>query len=41
MNFVVSYSGGKDRVLSLYKMLEAGHMPVGLLIMVNKDMQRS
>lgn len=41
MKFVVSYSGGKDSVLALHKMLESGHTPVGLLIMVNKDMQRS
>ncbi len=32
MKFVLSYSGGKDSVLALHKMLEAGHEPVGLLI---------
>lgn len=41
MKFVVSYSGGKDSVLALHKMLESGHIPVGLLVMVNRDLQRS
>ena len=41
MKFVLSYSGGKDSVLALHKMLEAGHEPVGLLVMVNRDLQRS
>ncbi len=41
MKFIVSYSCGKDSALSLHKMLEAGHTPVGLLVMVNRDMQRS
>ena len=41
MNFVVSYSGGKDSVLALHKMLESGHTPVGLLVMVNRELQRS
>ena len=41
MKFVVSYSGGKDSVLSLHKMLEQGHTPVGLLVMVNREQQRS
>lgn len=41
MKFVISYSGGKDSILALHKMLEAGHEAVGLLVMVNKDLQRS
>ena len=41
MKFIVSYSCGKDSVLSLHKMLEAGHTPVGLLVMVNQNMRRS
>ena len=41
MNFVISYSGGKDSVLSLHKMLEGGHTPMGLLVMVNQEQQRS
>lgn len=41
MKFVISYSGGKDSVLSLHKMLEEGHTPIGLLVMVNQEQQRS
>ena len=41
MKFVISYSGGKDSVLSLHKMLEAGNAPIGLLVMINRNMQRS
>ena len=41
MKFVISYSGGKDSALSLHKMLEAGNDPIGLLVMINRDMQRS
>ena len=41
MKFVVSYSGGKDSVMALHKMLEEGHTPVGLLVMVNRELQRS
>lgn len=41
MKFVISYSCGKDSTLALHKMLEQGHTPVGLLVMVNKEKQRS
>lgn len=41
MNFVLSYSCGKDSTLALHKMIAAGHHPVGLLVMINKDMERS
>ena len=41
MKFVISYSGGKDSVLSLHKMLEQGHEPVGLLVMFNEGQGRS
>lgn len=41
MKFVMSYSCGKDSSYALYKMIEAGHEPVGLLVMVNQDMDRS
>ena len=34
MKFVLSYSCGKDSTLALHKMLEQGHEPVGLLVMV-------
>ena len=41
MKFVISYSCGKDSTLALHKMIAAGHTPVGLLVMVNKDEQHS
>lgn len=41
MKFVISYSGGKDSVMALHKMLAAGHMPIGLLVTVNREMRRS
>ena len=41
MKFVISYSGGKDSALALHKMIQMGNEPIGLLVMVNKDMQRS
>lgn len=41
MNFVISYSCGKDSTLALHRMLEAGHHPVGLLVMLNEEMDRS
>lgn len=37
----MSYSCGKDSTLALHKLIKAGHEPVGLLVMVNKDMDRS
>lgn len=41
MKFVMSYSCGKDSTLALHKMVEAGHIPVCLLVMVKKDAGRS
>lgn len=41
MKFVMSYSCGKDSTLALHKMIEQGHEPVGLLIMVNEAVGRS
>lgn len=41
MRFVMSYSCGKDSTLALHKMIEAGHTPVCLLVMVDKDANRS
>ena len=41
MKFVMSYSCGKDSTLALHKLIKAEHEPVGLLVMVNKDMDRS
>lgn len=41
MKFVMSYSCGKDSTLALHKMIEMGHEPVALLVMVNIDAGRS
>ena len=41
MKFVMSYSCGKDSTLALYKLIEAGNEPVGLLVMVNEELDRS
>ena len=41
MKFVMSYSCGKDSTLALHKMIEMGGEPVGLIVMVNKDVERS
>lgn len=41
MKFVMSYSCGKDSTLALYKMIQAGHTPVCLLVMVKQDEDRS
>lgn len=39
--FIVSYSCGKDSTLSLYRMIKQGHTPLGLLIAVDKKLNRS
>ena len=41
MRFAVSFSGGKDSVLALHEMVEAGHDPVALLVMYRQDAGRS
>lgn len=41
MKFAMSYSCGKDSTLALHKMIEAGHEPVCLVIMVEKSADRS
>lgn len=41
MRFVLSFSGGKDSILALHHMVSAGHEPVGLLVMVRADGERS
>lgn len=41
MRFAMSYSCGKDSTLALHKMMEAGHAPVCLLVMVKRDAERS
>lgn len=41
MRFVMSYSCGKDSTLALHKLIEGGHIPVCLLVMLKKDADRS
>ena len=41
MRFVALYSTGKDSILALQRMVSAGHEPVALLNMFNKEAQRS
>lgn len=41
MKFVLSFSGGKDSILALHRMVEAGHEPVALLVMYLEDARRS
>lgn len=41
MKFAVSYSCGKDSTLAFHKMVEAGHEPVCLIVMVNDAEDRS
>lgn len=41
MRFAMSYSCGKDSTLALHKMLEQGHEPVCLVVMVNEAVGRS
>lgn len=36
MKFVASFSGGKDSMLALHKMISMGHEPVALLVMFQK-----
>ena len=41
MKFVLSFSGGKDSILALHKMIAQGHEPVGLLVMCRESQGRS
>ena len=41
MNFAMSYSGGKDSALALYKMIQKGHKPIALITTVNIEQRRS
>ncbi|MCL2576269.1 MAG: diphthine--ammonia ligase [Defluviitaleaceae bacterium] len=41
MKFVVSYSGGKESALSLYKVMQAGYEPIALITTFNTDVGRS
>ncbi|MGG7177042.1 diphthine--ammonia ligase [Clostridium paraputrificum] len=39
--FIMSYSCGKDSTLALYRMINEGNRPMGLLVTVNKELSRS
>lgn len=39
--FIMSYSSGKDSTLALYRMIKAGHKPMGLLITMDNEEGRS
>ena len=39
--FVMSFSGGKDSILALYRMIKEGYEPVALLTTVKKDKDKS
>ncbi|MBP1888477.1 uncharacterized protein (TIGR00290 family) [Clostridium moniliforme] len=39
--FILSYSCGKDSTLSLYRLIEKGYIPVGLIVTVNKNEDKS
>ena len=41
MNFVMSYSGGKDSALALYRMLSEKNTPVALITTINIEQKRS
>lgn len=41
MKFAMSYSCGKDSTLALHKMIEQGHEPVCLIVMINEAVNRS
>jgi diphthine-ammonia ligase len=41
LNFIMSYSCGKDSALALDRMVHAGHRCLGLLVMVNREQERS
>ena len=39
--FIMSFSGGKDSILALYRMIQKGHQPVALLTTVKKNQEKS
>ena len=41
MKFVLSFSGGKDGILALHELTQAGHEPVALLVMYRREEGRS
>jgi len=41
MNFVISYSGGKDSALASHRMIIEGHNPVAMITTINLKQKRS
>ncbi|MDR0489753.1 MAG: diphthine--ammonia ligase [Oscillospiraceae bacterium] len=41
MKFAISYSGGKDSALAMYRMIKDGHTPVALISTMNTEQQRT
>lgn len=41
MNFAISYSGGKDSILALYRMIMHGHSPIAIITTINIAQKRS
>lgn len=41
LKFAMPYSCGKDSTFALHKMVEAGHEPVCLVVMMNESVNRS
>lgn len=39
--FIISFSGGKDSILALYRMIQEGHEPVALLTTIKKYQDKS
>lgn len=39
--FVMSFSGGKDSTLALYRMINKGYIPIGILTTIKKDKSKS
>ena len=41
MKFVISYSGGKDSALALFRMIDDGHSPAAMVCTVNVEQKRT
>ncbi|MGL5752368.1 MAG: diphthine--ammonia ligase [Paraclostridium sp.] len=39
--FIMSFSGGKDSTLALYRMIKKGYTPIGILTTIKKDKNKS
>ncbi|MCL1879392.1 MAG: diphthine--ammonia ligase [Actinomycetia bacterium] len=41
MDFAISYSGGKDSALALYRMIQKGHTPLAMITTIDPEQGRS